>query len=1324
MTQAPLPSREGERLALLHELQLPAAALMPGLEAIARMAARQTGSPIGTVSIVDQSREWLHAGCGARLFEQARERSFSAHAIVGEDLLEVPDTRADPRFRDHPLLAADPPTLFYAGMPVRVEGLCVGTVAVLDHRARRLDAEGRAALRDLATMAEALFEARLRELRQHAFEDRIRSASRAGSDWLWESDAEGVLTWVSDSVQEHTGSPPSAEIGVHTLSLNRPPPGESRASWDRYRAARERREPFRDGIAERDTARGPMLVSMSGQPVFDADGQFLGYRGAARDVTAEVAERERSQRSQQVLLQAIEAVRAGVMISGPDGRVLLSNASWRTNVGAFVDLADASWEGVLRAMVRQGVYPQAAGREEEFVRWRLALASPDATPHELRFGEHDVLVSDQVLADGTVIHLTLNITERKQAERKLAEQRAELAESEARLAAVLRAVPDLWFVIDRNDRYLLCSDDHHPWLVRPFDELRGQPFWHGLSDTLTAQSTAAVRRARESGEVQRIEYDLKTLDGVDRIFEARVSPMLADRVLCLTRDLTELRRLERDVLVMQRALEADAAVPIVVADATLPELPVVYVNAAFERLTGYPRAEAMGRNCRFLQGDERDQDGLAALREALARGRPCTVVINNRRRDGSAFINELHVAPVHDPAGRVTHFIGLLNDVTERVRDAERLRISEDLYRSVAATISDGLLVVGPTGAIIASNPSACDGLGAEAEVLIGHRLSQLGYRLDHEDGRPLAESEHPVRRVLRGGPSVRDQPHLLHRPDGSTRLMQMSARPLRGSSGGLPISCLVTFRDITDHRAAEKALAAAEERWKFALEGAGDGVWDYDEDTGKTFFSPRWKEMLGFDNDEIGHSLKEWSDRVHPDDRERVLEALRRYRAGEIPAYRTEHRLRHKDGHWVWVLDRGKIVERHADGRPRRVVGTHTDITPLKLAAQALRDKQAAELASRAKSEFLSRMSHEMRTPLNAVIGFTQLLRMQPDGGPAKVAEYTDHVLRAGEHLLALVNEVLDLQRVEEGRIELHPEPVQLATFVEAALELLRPMAQRQNIALATQVTEGVWALCDPRSLRQVLVNVISNAVKYNRPGGWVCVSLLGAAAGRVALGVEDTGSGLSDEQLLRLFQPFERLGHESSEIEGTGLGLVIARSLVGEMGGELTLGSVKNAGTLARIELPACDAPDIPRAALDGSAGPPAPASAAPQRPSMRLLYVEDNRINALLFEEAMRVLGGFDLRVAEDGAAALDLVRAWSPEVLVLDANLPDMSGFEVLRRLRELPSLAKVPAYMCSADAMPEDIQRARDAGFEGYWTKPIEMAILSADLEALRQHAAG
>jgi len=1194
------------------------------------------------------------------------------------------------------------------GRPIHLDGRVAGRLCVL------APARGpEPALEDATRLAEALLETRLREQRLAAQLQREREASAAGSDWLWETDAEGVLTWVSDSVVEHTGWAAGVEIGMHSMNLNRPPPGaEERASWDLYRSQRARHEPFRDGIGERDSAHGPMLVAMSGRPRFDATGRFVGYRGAARDVTAEVAQRQTARQARQLLLQAMDAVHAGLMISGPDGRVLAANAAWQRQVGRFAKGEGDTWESLLRTMVASGLYPDAIGREEEFVRWRLSLATPDATPQELRFADQTVLVCDQRLPDGSTVHLSIDVSERRVAEQLR-------AESESRLSAVLRAVPDLWFVIDSDDRYQLCSDERHPMLVAPFEQQRGKAFGEVLPSPFDRLAVEALHRARATGELQRLEYDARTLDGELRRFEARIVPMGDGRVLYLTRDLSSLRRLERELQMLQRAVEADTAMPIVVTDATRPDDPVIYVNAAFERLTGYARTEAMGRNCRFLMDTESVQPGLAELRASLAAGRPCTVVLANRRRDGSRFLNELHIVPIRDEAGAVVQHLGVLHDVTERVRSAERLRASEDLYRSVATAISDGLIVTGADGRILTCNPAAGETLGCDPATLTGARLSERGYRLNDEHDRPLTPRDHPVYRVLRGGEAARDVPLVLHSPDGQTRHVLLTTRPLRAGAGSL--SCLVTFRDVSERRAAALALEAAERRWRFALEGSGDGVWDFDEDTQQAFFSARWKQMLGHAEHEVGSDIREWTRRIHPDDYRRVMKEVADYREGRSPQYECEYRLRHRDGHWVWILDRGKIVERRPDGTPRRIVGTHTDISRLKQAEQALRDKQAAELASRAKSEFLSRMSHEMRTPLNAVIGFTQLLRLQPQGEPGKVAEYAEHILRASEHLLGLVNEVLDLQRVEEGRASLRPRPVELAPFLEATLELLRPAAQARSIALTHQVPAGRWVQADDRALRQVLMNMVSNAVKYNRAGGWVTVSLLEGSPGRCVIGIEDTGSGLTDDQLARLFQPFERLGHESSGIEGSGLGLVITRSLIEQMGGTVSLSSIPGAGTLARIDLPAADAPATAAPAADVPR-PSAPPPPLVERAGLRVLYVEDNRINALLFEEAMRMLGGIELRVAESGAEALALVQGWTPHVLVLDANLPDMNGHELLARLRRLPALAGLPAFMCSADAMPEDLQRARANGFQDYWTKPIEMAKVGRALEALRGDA--
>ncbi|WP_295645960.1 PAS domain S-box protein [uncultured Methylibium sp.] len=1192
MKPAPLPADEADRLRLLQELRLFETDVDPAFAAIARLVCLQSGWPAGGISIVDAEQQRFLAAIGLdAAIATPRDLAFCSYTLCADDAFEVADTHQDARFRDHPMVVEPPFLRAYVGQPVRVDGHSIGSVFVIDEQPRRLDDRARAALRDLGELAGSLLTARLRAHRASLLEERVSSASQAGSDWLWESDVDGYLTWVSDSAEAHTGESAAAEIGRLGRVQNQPPGEEHQRSYERYLRARAERRPFKDAVALRDTPRGALLISMSGLPVFDDAGVFQGYRGAARDVTAELAQRSAAERTQQLLREAIERVAAGVMVSSEDGRILMSNAEWRASIMRYVPTLPEHWPDLVQALVDAGIYPDARGREAEFVAWRLALPTLQGQQHELRFGNEHVLVTDQRLPDGSVIHLSIDITPRRRAELALAEQ-------ESRLSAVLRALPDLWFVLDRDGRYLECSDDHHPALLRPFAEMRGRPFAEPLPDRIDAariaQAERAIRDAPASGEVQRYEYALVTRDGRHRQFEARIAPMSGDRVLYLARD------------------------------------------------------------------------------------------------------------------------------VTERTHAARQLELSEALYRSVADSISDGLLVVAPDGGIVTANPSACALLGARAQSLTGQRLSRIGYQLCFEDGTPVPMPEHPVAEVLKTGRSALDRVHRLRRPDGSERLVRLSALPMRLQPDDAQVSCVVTFRDITAQRSAEAALAQAEARWRFALEGAGDGVWDYDEEGGQVFYSPRWKTMLGYRDNEIGGSLLEWSRRVHPDDYPPVREAIRRYRNGESDEYRTEHRLRHKEGHWIWVLDRARIVERRADGTPRRVVGIHTDITRLKAAEEALRDKQAAELASRAKTEFLSRMSHEMRTPLNAVIGFAQLLQMSGHGGASatQVTQFSEHILSSGRHLLALVNDVLDLQQVEEGRLTLRLESVRLQSVVDGALELIGPQAAARRIAIDREVDPVLRVRADAQRLRQVLLNILSNGVKYNREGGRLRCVLEQADDARCVLLIEDSGPGLSPAEQARLFQPFERLGRETSSVEGTGLGLIISRRLVQEMGGELELSSQIGRGTQVRITLPLAR-DDDPLAASTVVAAAETSLDPASATAPLRMLYVEDNRLNAILFEEAIKRHGDIELRIAEDGPEALALVRDWPPQVLVLDANLPSMSGYELLRHLRALPPLAGTPAFMCSADALPSDLERAREAGFTGYWTKPIDIERVIGDLDALR-----
>lgn len=1311
---------EAERARLLGELELSNCAAEPALEAIARLVQAACRRPMAAVTLLDARRAFCIAAAGFDPAALSSDGSLCAAAMAAEAPLDVVDVQGAPRFAGATLRHDGEPVRAYAGVAVALEGVRLGAVCAFDVRPGALGPEGLAALREGAALVEALLGARLRERRSCLQEARVRGASRAGSDWLWESDADGRLTWVSESVEAHTGESPGQRLGRPVDEGFEPWDDEHRASWDARLAARANRLPFRDAIARAETPRGTLAIAINGDPLFDGAGRFTGYRGAARDVTETLAREAAERRARQTLLDAIERISAAVMVSDPHGRIVLSNAAARAQVRRFLpDHAPDTWDAMIRALVAAGAYPDAQGREEAFAAERLAMVSEDGVGHELRFGERQLLVSDQRLPDGSVVHLKIDITEHRRAELALAEQ-------DTRLRALVSALPDLWLVIDADGRYLECGDEHHPLLARPFAELRGRRIEQILPPDIAARCMAGIRAALATGEVQRVEYLLRTLDGQEHSFESRIAPLAGGRTLYLVRDLTELRQLARDVQLLQRAMEAENALPMTVADATLPELPLVYVNTAFERLTGYARAEVLGRNCRFLQDGIADQPGLAALRAALAEARDCTVLLRNRRRDGSVFANELHVAPIRDAAGRVTHYIGVQSDVTERHRAAERLAYSEALYRSVAGAISDGLLVVDPEGRIVTLNPAACVLFERSAGELTGRVPTEIGFEVRHEDGRPLAPEDNPLHAVLREGRRI-ERTMLMLRPDRSRLLLQTSLQPLRFGAEDAPPYVVVTLRDIGAQRAAEAALAQAEARWKLALDGAGDGVWDYDEDTRVAFFSPTWKRMLGHEEHEVGATLEEWFSRIHPEDRERVIGALARYRAGAAPDYREHYRLRHRDGHWLWIDDFGHVVERREDGSARRLVGVHSDVTRQRQADQALRDKQAAELASRAKSEFLSRMSHEMRTPLNAVIGFTQLLRLQGGHDRHTLGQYSEHILAAGRHLLALVNDVLDLQQVEEGRLSLSPAPLWLHEALEEALELTRPLARPRGIELRSEVPTGVRVRADGQRLRQVLLNVLSNGVKYNRDAGMLRCALEAGAAGGCVLLIEDSGHGLSRQQLARLFQPFERLGLESSGIEGSGLGLIIARQLMREMHGNLRINSRPGLGTQVRLDLVLAEddaaAPAAPPGEAPTTTGWTENLAALPARPAdvpvLRLLYVEDNRINALLFEEAIKLRGDVELRVVEDGDEALELVAHWTPDVLVLDAHLPGMSGYELLRALRRIAALEETPAFMCSADAMPDDVQRAHAAGFAGYWTKPIDIARVMKDLDDLR-----
>jgi len=422
-------------------------------------------------------------------------------------------------------------------------------------------------------------------------------------------------------------------------------------------------------------------------------------------------------------------------------------------------------------------------------------------------------------------------------------------------------------------------------------------------------------------------------------------------------------------------------------------------------------------------------------------------------------------------------------------------------------------------------------------------------------------------------------------------------------------------------------------------------------------------------------------------------------------------------------------------DRRLQGVFAAARDITESKRLDRVLQEKNVelegartvAEKANLAKSDFLSSMSHELRTPLGAILGFAQLMESgTPALAPAQ-QRGIEQILKAGWYLLELINEILDLALIESGKLSLSLEPIALAGVLAECQAMIEPQAHQRGIAVTFRLPPApVYVCADRMRMKQALLNLLSNAIKYNRADGSVTVECVGVAPERIRIRVEDTGAGLVPEQLAQLFQPFNRLGQESGAVEGTGIGLVVCKRLVELMDGAIGVESAPGHGSVFWLELNLTAAP---QRGVDDDGAMEAERVAAPASPHSRtLLYVEDNPANLMLVEDLLARRPEFRLLSARDGIRGVELARAALPDAILMDINLPGISGLEALRLLLADPATAHIPVVALSANAMPRDIVKGLDAGFFRYLTKPIRvvefMDTLDAALQAVTERAGG
>jgi PAS domain S-box-containing protein len=492
-----------------------------------------------------------------------------------------------------------------------------------------------------------------------------------------------------------------------------------------------------------------------------------------------------------------------------------------------------------------------------------------------------------------------------------------------------------------------------------------------------------------------------------------------------------------------------------------------------------------------------------------------------------------------------------------------------------------------------------------------------------------------------------------------------------------------------------DSALRKAEEKYRLIFEGAIEGMFQITPGGKYLSVNPALARMYGYDSPQELMTISEVGQAVYvdPDRRnefKRVIEAQ-----GFVELF--EYEIHRKDKSKIWLCANARAV-RDATGTTLYYEGTVEDITQRKRVEEV-------ERANKAKSEFLSRVSHELRTPLNAILGFGQLLERQ---NPTETQRpRIRHIVNAGNHLLGLINEVLDISRIESGRMQLSLEPVCVADALTEALDLMRPLAAERGIQLSTPASfdSSVFALADRQRFKQVLLNLLTNAVKYTPVSGTVSVSHNASGEENVRILVEDTGPGIPSQKLERLFRPFERLGAEQSNVEGTGLGLALSQRLIQAMGGSIGVESKMSKGSIFWVELSRTESPLQKHSSPKKNGDSDAPPS---QTTNRKVLYIEDNLSNLTLIEQMLEERPEIELLTAMQGKIGLALARQHAPDLILLDVHLPDLDGREVISELKSSKTTRDIPVVVISADATNYQINRLLAAGADTYLTKPLDV----------------
>ena len=786
-------------------------------------------------------------------------------------------------------------------------------------------------------------------------------------------------------------------------------------------------------------------------------------------------------------------------------------------------------------------------------------------------------------------------------------------------------------------------------------------------------------------------------------------------------DITERKQAEARLRVSDHALEAiSQGVLISTADGR-----IISVNKAFSAITGYNNTEIMGHNCQFMQGPLTDPQTVAAIRLAKETVTDFSGEILNYRKDGTPFWNDLTISPVRDQQGRLTHFIGITRDITERKQAEDKLRKLSITVEQSPATI----VITDTKGVIEYVNPRFTELTGYTFAEVLGQNPRII------QSGEFTLEAYQKLWNTILSGKVWRGQFHN-KKKSGELFWEQASISPIKDDLGGI-IGFVAVKEDITKLKQYESEIIESEQRLLDILKVSPIAVRIIVNQGGElVFYNPSYAKLFKNSQDLTFNPQGYYA---NAEDYEAIMAELAH---GNTILNRPIEFRNPNDGSQFWALS-SYMPMQYQD--KAAVLGWFYDITEAKHMELLLQEKNAelesarvvAEKANLAKSEFLASMSHELRTPLNAIIGFSQLLE---SGSPPPTLIQKENIVQitqAGWHLLRLINDILDLAKVESGQVSLSIEPVSLDEIILKCRRMIESQAQQSGIKLIfPRFVKPVFVLADPIRLKQVLLNLLSNAIKYNSKPGTIEVQCTERTPGCLRTSIRDTGAGLEPEQLAQLFQPFNRLGQECSNVEGTGIGLVVVKELVELMEGELGVDSTVGVGSVFWFEFRTIATPDLSletgdtgvttRLAAPLMKFPEVPDRAVEQTlPELRaihqdrlILVAEDNECNQLLMRRQLELLG-LSAEIAGDGREAFERWQTGAYALLLTDLDMPGMNGYELTVAIRSEEAKAgtgRMPIIAITANAMKGEDEHCKTVGMDDYLSKPVRLTDLKAMLD--------